>query len=307
VGLARKDVMHTRHHTERGQPGFTLIELLVVMGIITFLASLAVLVGPALLRNEKASRGAQELQGHLFVAKQQALRDRFPYGLRLIADPDGQCRSYQYIRQPPDYTGGTAGVLNDPNDPTSLSRAIFNNIDLSGGLPAAQQNLWPVQVGDFIQISTNDYRLITGVTGTPGVPPNPPTSTVTVAPAFVAAIPDTTDYRIARAPRAAPGEDIVSLPDDVIIDLGPGRSVITPELRPDGSSHYDILFAPGGTILGPGGQSGKIILWVRDAAQADEQSLIVVFTRTGLIAAYPVDTTSGNPYSFTYDPRPGGL
>ena len=37
------------------------------------------------------------------------------------------------------------------------------------------------------------------------------------------------------------------------------------------------------------------------------QVLIVIFTRTGTIASYPVDIGGTDPYSFTYDPRPTGL
>src|SRR5207248_2973094 len=94
----------------RNGPGrrsaFTLIELLVVIFLITFLAGLLVLLGPNLFKSEKSSRGAQTLQGILFIAKQQALRDRSPYGVRLLLDSDGQVRSCQFIQQPSDFSGG---------------------------------------------------------------------------------------------------------------------------------------------------------------------------------------------------------
>src|SRR5438874_2737708 len=99
------------------RPAFTLIELLVVMGIIAFVAALAVLLVPNLARSEKASRGAQQLQGILFIAKQQALRDRNPYGIRLLREsndpksPDYlRVRSFQYVQQPPDFSGGKVTV-----------------------------------------------------------------------------------------------------------------------------------------------------------------------------------------------------
>src|SRR5262249_37098179 len=76
----------TRQNRPRHPPGFTLIELLVVMSIIAFIAGLLVLLGPTLLKSEQASRGAQTLQGDLFIAKQQALRDRNPYGIRLLRE-----------------------------------------------------------------------------------------------------------------------------------------------------------------------------------------------------------------------------
>src|SRR5262249_1617097 len=123
----------------RNRLGFTLIELLVVMAIISFLAAMLVLIGPGLLKSEKASRGAQTLQGMLFVAKQEALRDRNPYGIRLLQDGDGQVRSFQYIQLPGDFTGGQ--VMRSPTDPTKI---LVYNVDLSGGL-GTDSTLWPVQ------------------------------------------------------------------------------------------------------------------------------------------------------------------
>src|SRR5436309_12397856 len=114
-------------HRDSGRAGFTLIELLVVIGIISFVAALVVAFGPGLFKSERSSRGAQSLQGILFVAKQQALRDRSPYGVRLLQDADGQVRSFQYIQQPPDFTGGTATG--------SGNTVTFTGVDLYGGFP----------------------------------------------------------------------------------------------------------------------------------------------------------------------------
>src|SRR5687767_4677900 len=125
-------------HRANDRGGFTLIELLVVIGIIGFLAAMAVFLGPALLKSDQASRGAQGLQGTLFIAKQQALRDRVPMGIRLLRDADGQFRSFQIVQQPGDFTGGTVEV-----PLTNLNTANFNYVDLSGGL-GADQTLWPV-------------------------------------------------------------------------------------------------------------------------------------------------------------------
>ena len=282
------------------RPGFTLIELLVVMSIITFLAGLAVLIGPALLKSEQASRGAQLLQGNLFIAKQQALRNAAPYGIRLLPDRDvpTNVRSFQFIQQPDNFSGGTVTI----SGPRTLT---FGGVDLSGGL--SDPTLWPVQAGDFIQVSSGTaYHKITGVSSQAG------TGTVNVQqPGYAPALVNTTtsDYRIVRAPRPVAGEETIFLPEDVIIDLSQGRSQIAADTT---TGNYDILFAPAGAILGSAANSGKIILWVSDTTQTaqnvntSEQSLIVVYARTGLIAAFPVDTTSGDPYSYTKDPRAAG-
>src|SRR5262245_51990991 len=99
--------------------GFTLIELLVVIGIIVIIAGIVVMLAPAIMKGDRAARGASQLQGTLFIAKQQALRDRIPYGVRLFrADPNPllgngnpnpdffKVRSYQYIQQPLDFRRG---------------------------------------------------------------------------------------------------------------------------------------------------------------------------------------------------------
>ncbi|MBI1913632.1 MAG: prepilin-type N-terminal cleavage/methylation domain-containing protein [Planctomycetes bacterium] len=311
----------------RRRPGFTLIELLVVIAIITSLLGLLVLIGPGIIKSEKAARGAQTVQGILFVAKQQALRDRNPYGIRLLRESnnptnaDGstnpdyyRVRSFQYIQQPADFTGGTVSVT-----PPSTTITV-TGVDLSGGLGTSDPSLWPVQPGDFIQINTDPFYKITGVNVS-----TPTSATITIdRPYAGGGSTGTIQYRIARSPRPVPGEDTVLLPDDVIVDLSlfdptqpynaqtnPYHSWLTPDPV---TGNLDILFAPSGVIL-TGGLNGKIILWVRDEDLSNrsvpsapgEQTLIYIVTRTGQIAAYAVDTSGGNPYSFTLDPRGGGL
>src|SRR5207248_9342123 len=122
--LKRERLMRT---LRQNRPGFTLIELLVVMAIISFLAALLVLIGPGLLKSEKAARGAQTLQGLLFVAKQQALRDRNPDGIRLLQDNDSYVRSFQYIQQPGDFTGGKV-MVNPPSAAGAPQQIAFQNV-----------------------------------------------------------------------------------------------------------------------------------------------------------------------------------
>jgi prepilin-type N-terminal cleavage/methylation domain-containing protein len=280
-----------REQRPQGRTGFTLIELLVVIFLITFLAALTVVIGPALIVSEPASRGAQLLQGNLFIAKQQALRDRNPYGIRLLADADGQVRSFQFIQQPSDFTGGSVTV--------TPKQATFQGVDLSGGL--VDQSLWPVQAGDYFQspLNTGTPYLITALT-----------STTLSIPSSAQTLPPTTSYRIMRGPRPVAGEDTIYLPDNVIIDMGNSGSGCPGSILTPNGVYFDILFAPAGSVLGPGATTGKIILWLRDTTQnwqtTTQQTLIVINTRTGLIAYYPVDTGSGNWYSNTQNPAAAG-
>ena len=287
--------MHMNRRQTTGRAAFTLIELLVVIFLISFIAGLTVVIGPSLIFSEPSSRGAQLLQSNLFIAKQQALRNLSPYGVRLLPDPtDGQVRSFQFIQQPSDFTGGNVQA-------TIPNTVTFFGVDYTGGL--LDPSLWPVQVGDFIQIQGGTPHRITGLQ-----PPN--VATVSAATPFAAAMAlPSNDYRIFRSPRPAAGEDTMFLPDNVIVDLSLSSLAADPN-----TGKLDILFAPAGPVLGQAALNGKVILWVRDstqnAATTSQQSLIVVFTRTGLIASYPVDTSNpGNPaqaYSYIQNPRAAG-
>jgi len=301
--LERETLMSTPRRNGLGRrPGFTLIELLVVMAIIAFIAGLLVLIGPAILKSDHSARGAQTLQGVLFIAKQQALRDRNPYGIRLLRDPDGQVRSFQYIQQPGNFTGGQVLVQNGSTD-------VKFSVDLTGGL-GADSTLWPIQPGDYLQVSTDAYHLIKAVGVTSSGTPDP--QSLVLAYSYLGGSTSTDQYRIARGPRPVAGEDTIFLPDDVIVDMGVNRSILTAD---PATGNLDILFMPSGAIQGAAGRSGKIVLWVRDAdpnnpgvsSSPGDQTLITVFTRTGLIGAYPVDLGGPDPYAYTLDPRPAGL
>jgi prepilin-type N-terminal cleavage/methylation domain-containing protein len=80
-------------------------------------------------------------------------------------------------------------------------------------------------------------------------------------------------------------------------------------------AYLDILFSPDGRVLGPMAAYDKIILWVRDVtvqgAPGDpppcqkDPALVCIYPRTGLVAAYPVDTylVNSNPYTNTITGR----
>src|SRR5438132_1250619 len=71
--------------------GFTLVELLVVMSLIAVLATMAIVFFPNAATANREANAAQQLQGMLNIAKQRALRDQAPRGLRLwIKQPADQ-------------------------------------------------------------------------------------------------------------------------------------------------------------------------------------------------------------------------
>ena len=67
--------------------GFTLIELLIVIGIIVIIATLGFLFMPNLNKNRGVPNATTQVEGWFNLSKQQALRDKKPHGIRLLADP----------------------------------------------------------------------------------------------------------------------------------------------------------------------------------------------------------------------------
>jgi prepilin-type N-terminal cleavage/methylation domain-containing protein len=99
--------------------GFTLIELLVVMGIIAVLSTMIIAFAPAFGDRQRASRGASMLQGWLNLAKQRAIRDRRPVGIRLPAINGNYITEVQYVEIPDEGIGGTMTVPFAANYPPS--------------------------------------------------------------------------------------------------------------------------------------------------------------------------------------------
>ncbi len=324
-------------HPDRppARQAFTLIELLVVMAIMVILATLVYFLLPGFLGREKASKGADLVQQWLLTAKQRALRDQSPRGLRLNVDGSaptaGLVTTLNYIEKPADFNTGyldtdTTNTVLVPPPPTGTR---FKIRGVSGADWSPLSNA-PVQPGDFLYIPTVDtgaWHQITQVRLSGDIPPvpyidinpgNPYTATLTVP----------IQYQISRSPRLLAGEEGLQMPQDVVIDMRSNWSV--PAVAAGGT--LDILFSPtGGVVANPSISNGaspeKFILWVRDVPQnADatafpdprggnpsgippvpigtpptdpkavptEQSLIVVYSRTGLIAAHPPAMNPGN-------------
>src|SRR5438552_15235656 len=64
--------------------GFTLIELLVVIAIIVALMAMVALAAPRFAERQGPSRGAMQLQSWLNLARQMAIRDQRPRGIRML-------------------------------------------------------------------------------------------------------------------------------------------------------------------------------------------------------------------------------
>jgi prepilin-type N-terminal cleavage/methylation domain-containing protein len=286
----------TRQPANSARSGFTLIELLVVMSIIVVLATLAILVGPRFGDSQKSALGASQLQGWLAVAKQRAYRDKIVSGVQLLPDPTSPnlVTTLQYVEQPDDYRGGAnqGGYLTAPGS-GGLSTVRIQGINPTGA----------VQPGDFLEITAlneNTAHLILG--GPTSVGGN--VWELTLASKVTSAVNGETRWRIVRQPRASSDEPVLKMPADMCIDLG------APSINGQ-TSPLTVLFSPwGGVQQTTGSTAGKYIYWVRDKTKDTpydgEPTLIVVYCRTGAIAAHPVNLT-GDPFSFTKDGRSSGM
>mgnify|MGYP001604264930 CR=1 FL=1 len=125
--------MHRSRNIRR--PGFTMIELLVVIAIIGVLAGLAIYFVPSFNTSAKSARGAGDLQQWLITARQRAIRDQSPRGLRLLMNNNpshpnfGYYDRAQYLELPDDLGAGrifdsanswaNLVLMPDPANPTN--------------------------------------------------------------------------------------------------------------------------------------------------------------------------------------------
>jgi hypothetical protein len=272
---------------------------MVVMTILLVLTTIAVIFVPNLMQRQRASEGGSQLQQWLLIAKQRALRDQAPRGIRLnLTSGSSNVTDLQYIEQPPDFSGGNVKSIDTTSNTVTFD--FGGGTDFSGGFTDTSQ--WLVQRGDYLEIKGGgSVCLITGVTKTQLILNSTPTAVQT----------PTWQYRVIRQPRVLVGEDSLQMPQDVAIDLslsrGGNQSLYNAASPP---AYIDILFSPSGTVIGQGAAYDKFILWVRDVAlgsSSGDQTLVTVYTRTGLIAAHPVNIDDpNNPYSYTQDGLPSG-
>jgi prepilin-type N-terminal cleavage/methylation domain-containing protein len=280
--------------------GFTLIELLVVIFLIAVLAALTMAFLPNAASSAREARAAVQLQGWLNVAKLRALRDQAPRGLRLwirADDPPNQVVECQYLEQPDDFSVGT--VMSATN-----TLMIFAGVDLWNGDTTGDKKSWSVQPGDYLEVmGTGLMHYIDTV---------PKSNQVTIKPPLPNPLAATTNYRIARSPRAV-GDETLKMPDGTVIDLATNAQ-FPPYLNPlpyvyePGNAvptSVDILFGPSGAVISRGVATANIHLWVRapdlDPAKAadpyrGDPTIISVYVRTGLVDAYPPAPLPGDPY-----------
>jgi len=309
--------------------GFTLIELLVVMSVIVVLASIALVVVPDVMTQDRTTDGATMVRQQLMIAKARATRDGRPRGVRFMIGLDATnpaksnalwVTELQYVEQPdpiPTPTGsfiefvytlnGSGQVTNRECYLTNLGGATSDVVAQIGNsigiglyptlrIPALNLYVPIVLVGGTdVARGTMQGRLLTLGAG---------------GDAAVAAVVGAgTFLRVdvfSLQPLALPllGEPTVPLPRNICVDLASG----TP--RWTATDDAVLLFSPGGQVLNRG--EGQINLWVRDYTknggnpsayggasyqQGGEQQVVNLKTKTGGLGVFPV-SWSGDPFEF---------
>jgi type II secretory pathway pseudopilin PulG len=286
--------------------GFTLVELLVVITLIMIMAGLAAAFLPAIGDTARQAQAASMLQQWILTAKQKALRDQVPGGIRLFpfVDPTtgkidlSQSRTCQFIEQPDDFTVSTSSKIGSLSANAGQPYVTIN-------MPLTNQ----VNAGDYLEVlGCGLMRQITGLS--PVASSNSTQVHLSPRSPMPFNVNPTKQYRILRAPRVT-GDDLLVLPDPVLIDLSTNARYGSSLPTPNGDGSYDILFSPSGAVISPGLVTDSINLWVRDTYSASasptdgEQTILAIYVRSGLTAAHP-PAPGRDPYAFIKDGRASG-
>jgi prepilin-type N-terminal cleavage/methylation domain-containing protein len=285
--------------------GFTLVEMMVVLAIIAILAALLLAFMPSIASQTAESNGAANLQGWLNIARQKAIRNQNPYGLRIwIPDTSTMLATEcSYIEQPEDFTS-TTGTITTSTTNVANDTINFSGVDVTGGL-GANSTQWPIQAGDYLEVLGSG--LMHQIAAVDGANQRLLLTTGTPFP-----ISSAIGWRIMRSPRVV-NDERLAMPGDVIIDLTTNTTYSNPlpTVAAQGAAggSIDVLFGPSGAVLGGNMSTTFLALWVRlpdtgpggnvNNVFAGTPTVIAVFRQTGLVGAYP-PIPGATPYANIY-------
>ncbi len=292
----------------RRRAGFTLIEMLVVVALMLMLLGLAAAVVPGILDADRTNEGSARLMGWLQIARQRAIRDQAPRGLRLLVDPTttNQVREVQYVEVPP---------MDLPN-PDQLPAGAYLQVEVNlSPMPAATYGQPTLKVSNLpsnLQGGESVYVPELGLTfplsnANPPYNPMPsgmpplytltllnPNASATKFPLGAAGRYKTVRFGYVRQPQPLLGEPTLQLPTNIVVQTDASQGL--PAINATANA-YDVLFDPSGKVMNS--SQGLLMLWVRDATKgsgatdvqnAGNQQIVALRTRTGATGVSPINT-----------------
>ncbi len=310
--------------------GMTLLELMVVLTVLGVLATLVVVyVIPAFQDNKNVVRGSDRVTTALVIAKQRALRDQAPRGIRFLVNANNVATQLQYIEQPDPLSGGTLVVSTTKQGSTQIQ---FNGVDFIGGAldtgaspPVDEFN---VQPGDYFRVNGANY-LIAGPFNSAGNPARQQLQLVKNHGLATDITLNTTPWQIIRQTRPISGEAPINLPQNVAVDIGFVQNLVTANtisastqipnrtVTGTGTTYFEILFSAAGAVINAQGSSPNIALIARDITVTDPPPtgfaldpnyarVLGINPRTGMVAGQVI-APGANPLAYALDGKSSGL
>jgi hypothetical protein len=320
----------------------TLIELIVVITVLAVLATLVVVyVIPLFQDNKRVIGGVDKVTTALLIAKQRALRDQAPRGVRFIAETNPGISmiftQMQYIEQPDPLSGGQMllGTAASPLYTAGSTTLNFTNVDFWGGADPNNVEQFDVQPGDYFRVQGANY-LIGSVSGRTQLTLGLSRSlTATIDPSYPAGL-----YQIIRQTRPINGEAPIKMPQNIVVDLAQVAALVTSgtvnsgaqvpsrtitnlgAVSPPTVTYYEVLFGPSGNVINFQGQSSPAIAIVIRDSTADPPPagspysldpnttrVLGINPRTGMIAAQVIapDSAANGMVTYALDGKSSGL
>jgi prepilin-type N-terminal cleavage/methylation domain-containing protein len=285
--------------------GYTLVELLVAMLIIGIVAGIGLYFYPTFSDNQRVTTATDQLTGALLIAKQWAKRDGIPTGVRftLNGTSAGEVR---YIQQPDPFAYGRCVAVSGTT--LTFSGVNFSDSNEMAGEPNSAEQ-FVITVGDYIELFGGPVHQINGVATTQlSVSAGASLPTLANNSYVNTGLPN---YKIYPGPRVLAGEQPVTLPTNVVVDLSQSNLSPRQVKNVNGkivASYYDILFSPSGSVLAQSNNDGQIFLTLVDTTQntTAQPVIVAVQLRTGFIAAHP-RASGSDPFAFARDARSSGM
>lgn len=303
--------------------GFTLIELMVVLVVLLIVGLLGFTFFNSASKADLTRGGARNAQSFLEGARDRAIHDNLPRGVRFLRSPNDPnvIDRMVYI--------GPAGILSEGEiqiDATSMRQIVF---------PDSRLNvLWDrlvtrglITTGNWLTLKNGGNivgRFAIRVMGQDamGMPLNPKQYFLTKN----APMPLGTnlEYELHLGPSILPNQEPRQLPGKVLIDIQRSRFGDQPlsAVLPAGAP-LDVIFSPRGTIVGNAAQAGRIQLVVRSLGDYEERPtmtqaevqdnenptlVVVITTQTGSVSAHELsDLYQPDPMMPNYNPDPAGV